>query len=59
MTEVIGPVRKSSYSQPEGNCVEVADTTDNRRAVRDSKHQAGPLLTVSRDSWHAFLQQFV
>ncbi|OIK03992.1 DUF397 domain-containing protein [Streptomyces monashensis] len=58
MTEVIGPFRKSSYSQPEGNCVEVADTTDNGRAVRDSKHHNGPLLTVSRDSWQAFLQQF-
>ncbi|MGN5379132.1 DUF397 domain-containing protein [Streptomyces sp. MUSC 14] len=58
MTEVIGPFRKSSYSGAQSNCVEVADTTDNGRAVRDSKHQHGPLLTVSRDSWHAFLQQF-
>ncbi|MER6381488.1 DUF397 domain-containing protein [Streptomyces sp. NPDC001127] len=58
MTEVVSPFRKSSYSQPEQNCVEVADTADNGRAVRDSKRPAGPLLTVSRDSWQAFLQQF-
>ncbi|MEU6508612.1 DUF397 domain-containing protein [Streptomyces sp. NPDC046942] len=58
MTEVVGPFRKSSYSGQENACVEVADTTDNRRAVRDSKHQHGPFLTVSRDSWQAFLRQF-
>ncbi|MEH0577789.1 DUF397 domain-containing protein [Streptomyces sp. B21-108] len=39
-------------------CVEVADTTDNGRAVRDSKHPTGPLLTVSREGWQAFVRQF-
>lgn len=60
MTEVAGPFRKSSYSGQEGNCVEVADTADHGRAVRDSKHpeDGGPLLTVSRDSWRDFIQQF-
>ncbi|GAA3199220.1 hypothetical protein GCM10010451_57190 [Streptomyces virens] len=58
MTEVIGPFRKSSYSQAESNCVEVADTAPGGRAVRDSKRQDGPLLTVSRDSWQAFVRQF-
>ncbi|OLZ71692.1 DUF397 domain-containing protein [Streptomyces sp. IMTB 2501] len=58
MTEVVGPFRKSSYSGAESNCVAVADTADNGRAVRDSKRPAGPLLAVSRDSWQAFLQQF-
>ncbi|MFF0964384.1 DUF397 domain-containing protein [Streptomyces sp. NPDC003703] len=58
MTEAIGPFRKSSYSGAESNCVEVARTADRGRAVRDSKQQDGPLLTVSRDGWQAFLQQF-
>ncbi|GAA4808357.1 DUF397 domain-containing protein [Streptomyces ziwulingensis] len=60
MTEAVGTFRKSSYSQAESNCVEVARTASNGRAVRDSKQQtaAGPLLTVSRESWTAFLRQF-
>ncbi|WP_369390000.1 DUF397 domain-containing protein [Streptomyces sp. CG1] len=58
MTEVVSPFWKSSYSGQENACVEVADTAPGGRAVRDSKHPAGPLLTVSRDSWQAFLQQF-
>ncbi|MFD6287394.1 DUF397 domain-containing protein [Streptomyces sp. NPDC060205] len=58
MTEDIGPFRKSSYSGAESNCVEVADSAVGGRAVRDSKQPEsdGPLLTVSRESWHAFLR---
>ncbi|GAA2599418.1 MULTISPECIES: DUF397 domain-containing protein [Streptomyces] len=59
MTEVVSPFRKSSYSGQENNCVEVAHTAPgDGRAVRDSKQQDGPLLTVSRDGWQAFLGQF-
>ncbi|MEV0484221.1 DUF397 domain-containing protein [Streptomyces sp. NPDC050508] len=60
MTEVVGTFRKSSYSAQQGDCVEVAHTAAHGRAVRDSKHPEddGPLLTVSRESWHGFLQQF-
>ncbi|MEW2570789.1 DUF397 domain-containing protein [Streptomyces sp. NPDC047070] len=60
MTEVISPFWKSSYSGAENACVEVADTAVGGRAVRDSKQPEsdGPLLTVSRESWHAFLRQF-
>ncbi|UFR03851.1 DUF397 domain-containing protein [Streptomyces sp. Go40/10] len=58
MTEVVSPFWKSSYSGQENACVEVADTASGGRAVRDSKQDDGPLLTVSRDSWQAFLQQF-
>ncbi|MFF9524533.1 DUF397 domain-containing protein [Streptomyces achromogenes] len=57
MTEVIGPFRKSSYSGAQSNCVEVASTAEGR-AIRDSKQDNGPLLTVSRDSWQAFIRQF-
>ncbi|MEU7418212.1 DUF397 domain-containing protein [Streptomyces antibioticus] len=58
MTELVGPFRKSSYSQAESNCVEVADTSPDGRAVRDSKQTDGPLLSVSREGWRAFIGQF-
>ena len=58
MTEVVSPFRKSSYSGQQGNCVEVAPTVGGGRAVRDSKQPGGPLLTVSREGWQAFLRQF-
>lgn len=58
MTEVISPFRKSSYSGQENACVEVAATTGNGRAVRDSKRQDGPLIAVSGPSWRAFVGQF-
>ncbi|WP_181794796.1 DUF397 domain-containing protein [Streptomyces sp. WELS2] len=58
MTEVVSPFWKSSYSGQENACVEVADTAPGGRAVRDSKQDNGPLLTVSRDSWQAFIRQF-
>ncbi|MFE9678431.1 DUF397 domain-containing protein [Streptomyces sp. NPDC006259] len=58
MTEVVGSFRKSSYSGQQGDCVEVAATTADDRAVRDSKRQDGPLIAVSGRSWQAFLRQF-
>ncbi|NED73054.1 DUF397 domain-containing protein [Streptomyces sp. SID9944] len=58
MTANVGAFRKSSYSAQQGDCVEVARTTDQGRAVRDSKQEDGPLLTVSREGWRAFLRQF-
>ncbi|MCX4738407.1 DUF397 domain-containing protein [Streptomyces antibioticus] len=58
MTELVGPFRKSSYSQAESNCVEVADTAPGGRAVRDSKQTDGTLLTISREGWRAFIGQF-
>ncbi len=36
--------RKSSYSNTDSACIELASTLD---AVRDSKNPAGPVLTVS------------
>ncbi|GAA3802776.1 hypothetical protein GCM10022403_041040 [Streptomyces coacervatus] len=58
MTEVVSAFWKSSYSGAENACIEVADTAPGGRAIRDSKQQHGPLLTVSRDSWQAFIRQF-
>ncbi|MEV6121864.1 DUF397 domain-containing protein [Streptomyces sp. NPDC052077] len=58
MTEIVGAFRKSSYSGAESNCVEVAPTATGGRAVRDSKRQGGPTLTVSGATWRAFLRRF-
>ncbi|MGH3797674.1 MAG: DUF397 domain-containing protein [Pseudonocardiaceae bacterium] len=46
--------RKSSYSQGEGACVEVADLSDGHRAVRDSKDPSGPALVFTPGEWAAF-----
>jgi hypothetical protein len=59
VTEIVSSFRKSSYSAGEGNCVEVAHTATLGRAIRDSKQHpedGAPLLTVSRDAWHRFVQ---
>jgi Domain of unknown function (DUF397) len=46
--------RKSSYSSDQGgNCVEVCNLNDGR-AVRDSKNQAGAVLTFTAAQWFAF-----
>jgi hypothetical protein len=46
--------RKSSYSNANGNCVEVA-TSDALVGVRDSKDPTGPVLAFSPEEWSAFL----
>lgn len=45
--------RKSHHSNSNGDCVEVATTT-NRVFVRDSKHP-GPFIGCSPQGWGAFL----
>jgi len=46
---------KSSYSGSEGgNCIEVA-AHPSAIHVRDSKVTAGPILTVTHDTWATFL----
>ncbi len=46
--------RKSSRSNSEGNCVEVA-TPPDRVMVRDSKDRSGPVLAFDPDQWRAFI----
>jgi len=46
--------RKSSRSNAERSCVEVADLNGGHRAVRDSKHPAGPALIFTATAWSAF-----
>jgi Domain of unknown function (DUF397) len=52
------PWRKSSYSNAQANCVEVA-TAGRRGAVvtvRDSKSPGGTALMFTADAWRQFVQ---
>ncbi|MEU7229314.1 DUF397 domain-containing protein [Streptomyces chrestomyceticus] len=49
--------RKSSRSNPYGNCVELAVLADGRVAMRNSRHPAGPALVYSRAEIAAFVQR--
>ncbi|MDG4763700.1 DUF397 domain-containing protein [Solwaraspora sp. WMMD406] len=56
MTEFSGSIwRKSSRSNNQGQCVEVADGLGGVVGVRDSKDPAGPVLAVAPASWSAFI----
>jgi hypothetical protein len=46
---------KSSYSGPQGNCVEVARLSDGSVAMRNSRHPDGPALVFTSAEWEAFL----
>jgi hypothetical protein len=47
--------RKSSASNPSGNCVEVAELPGGSIAVRNSRHPAGPALIYTRAEIEAFI----
>ncbi|MGH3781837.1 MAG: DUF397 domain-containing protein [Pseudonocardiaceae bacterium] len=46
--------RKSSRSNGQANCVEVADLDGGHRAVRDSKKPTGPALIIPPTQWTTF-----
>ena len=48
--------RKSSHSNPSGNCVEIARLAGQRVAVRDSRRPEGPALVFSQAAWETFLR---
>lgn len=48
------PWRKSTRSQKEDECVEVA-RLGGSVLVRDSRDRSGPILAVSRTEWRSFL----
>lgn len=47
--------RKSSASNPCGNCVEVAGLPGGEVAVRNSRHPSGPALVYTRAEIAAFI----
>ena len=53
----LGPVqwRKSSASNPSGNCVEAAELPAGEVAVRNSRFPDGPALIFTHAEWDAFL----
>jgi hypothetical protein len=53
------PWRKSSYSDGQANCVEVAAVGDRYGlvAVRDSKSPGGPGLAFTPDAWQQFTER--
>ncbi|RSO04574.1 hypothetical protein DMH18_33905 [Streptomyces sp. WAC 06783] len=46
--------RKSSYSNEERECVQIA-TTRHTITIRDSKHPTGPTLHLTPTAWASFL----
>lgn len=54
-SDIAGRWLKSSYSGPQGNCVEVATLPDGTVAVRNSRYPDGPALIFTSAEWGAFL----
>ncbi|WP_197349095.1 DUF397 domain-containing protein [Streptomyces bathyalis] len=48
--------RKSGRSNPNGNCVELADLPGGHVAVRNSRHPSGPALIYTPAEMAAFVQ---
>ncbi|MDQ1045344.1 DUF397 domain-containing protein [Streptomyces sp. V4I2] len=46
--------RKSSYSDPEAECVEIATNIPTVIAIRDSKNPCGSHLRIHPTVWSAF-----
>ncbi|GAA2241723.1 hypothetical protein GCM10010430_24110 [Kitasatospora cystarginea] len=47
--------RKSTFSGPDNECVEVADGAPGVVPVRDSKDPDGPALVFLPEAWSAFV----
>lgn len=53
--EVVSAFRKSSFSDQQGDCVEMARTSVDGSAVRDSKAPTGPCLHFAAEAWASFV----
>ncbi|MDQ4103739.1 MAG: DUF397 domain-containing protein [Actinomycetota bacterium] len=49
--------KKSSYSNPNGNCVELAALAGGEVAVRNSRRSGGPVQIYARAQITAFVQR--
>lgn len=47
--------RKSSHSNPSGDCVELAELADGQIALRNSRYPSGPTLIFTRAEMAAFI----
>ncbi|MEU3566456.1 DUF397 domain-containing protein [Kitasatospora sp. NPDC006786] len=47
--------RKSTYSNGQGNCIEIADGLASIVPVRDSKDLHGPVLSFTPEAWRSFV----
>ncbi|MFJ6770373.1 DUF397 domain-containing protein [Kitasatospora sp. NPDC091257] len=47
--------RKSTYSNGQGDCIEVADDLIGIVPVRDSKDPDGPTLAFTPEAWQFFI----
>ncbi|MFI7056207.1 DUF397 domain-containing protein [Streptosporangium canum] len=48
--------RISTFSGANDNCVAVAELPGGGRAVRNSKHPDGPVVTFTASEWDAFVK---
>jgi hypothetical protein len=48
--------RKSSHSDANGDCVEIARLDDGTTAVRHSHQPNGPVIVYTPSEWDAFLK---
>jgi len=53
--DVTTPWRKSSYSNSQANCVEVARTHSGKVAVRDSRNTGDVALSFGPEEWQSFV----
>lgn len=54
---VVTEFRKSSHSDQQGDCLEMAHTATGGRTVRDSKYPVGPALTFDGAAWRRFVDE--
>lgn len=47
--------QKSAWSNPSGNCVEMAELPGEEIAMRNSRHPEGPVLIYTRAEIEAFI----